>query len=130
MFFHGSGPLKEEEGDFDKNASIGIAWSNNLVQWDGREKTSSRSRYDRFSFFCSLQFWRDFQPICSLPFMQSCMSMCLSWHSNFAIDSSFDIPFLLEQLPLNHLQSISYLPTSIVCRFCERTYSNAFANNG
>lgn len=34
MFFHGSGPLKEKEGDFDKNASIGIAWSNDLQNWD------------------------------------------------------------------------------------------------
>lgn len=34
MFFHGSGPLTEEEGDFDKNASIGIAWSSDLVYWN------------------------------------------------------------------------------------------------
>jgi len=34
MFFHGSGPLKENEGDFDKNASIGLAWSKDLVNWD------------------------------------------------------------------------------------------------
>ena len=34
MFFHGSGPLTESKGDFDKNASIGIAWSNDLVHWD------------------------------------------------------------------------------------------------
>ncbi len=34
MFFHGSGPLTEEQGDFDKNASIGIAWSNDLLQWN------------------------------------------------------------------------------------------------
>lgn len=33
MFFHGSGPLKENEGDFDKNASIGIAWSKDLINW-------------------------------------------------------------------------------------------------
>jgi predicted GH43/DUF377 family glycosyl hydrolase len=33
MFFHGSGPLRENEGDFDKNASIGIAWSSDLVNW-------------------------------------------------------------------------------------------------
>lgn len=33
MFFHGSGPLTEEEGDFDKNASIGIAWSNDMLDW-------------------------------------------------------------------------------------------------
>ena len=33
MFFHGSGPLTETEGDFDKNSSIGIAWSNDLQSW-------------------------------------------------------------------------------------------------
>jgi len=33
MFFHGSGPLTEDEGDFDKNASIGIAWSKDLSEW-------------------------------------------------------------------------------------------------
>lgn len=33
MFFHGSGPLTESQGDFDKNASIGIAWSNDLIHW-------------------------------------------------------------------------------------------------
>ncbi|SOE23411.1 hypothetical protein SAMN06298216_3799 [Spirosomataceae bacterium TFI 002] len=34
MFFHGSGPKTETEGDFDKNASIGIAWSDDLLKWD------------------------------------------------------------------------------------------------
>lgn len=34
MFFHGSGPKTEEEGDFDKNASIGIAWSDDLMSWN------------------------------------------------------------------------------------------------
>jgi hypothetical protein len=34
MFFHGSGPRTEQEGDFDKNASIGIAWSNDLIYWE------------------------------------------------------------------------------------------------
>lgn len=34
MFFHGSGPLTEEAGDFDKNASIGIAWSKDLLKWN------------------------------------------------------------------------------------------------
>ncbi len=34
MFFHGSGPLTENQGDFDKNASIGIAWSKDLLNWD------------------------------------------------------------------------------------------------
>ncbi len=33
MFFHGSGPLTENQGDFDKNASIGVAWSSDLVNW-------------------------------------------------------------------------------------------------
>jgi len=33
MFFHGSGPLTEEQGDFDKNASIGLAWSTDLRTW-------------------------------------------------------------------------------------------------
>ena len=33
LFFHGSGPLTETEGDFDKNASLGIAWSDDLVEW-------------------------------------------------------------------------------------------------
>lgn len=33
MLFHGSGPLTEEAGDFDKNASIGIAWSDDLLTW-------------------------------------------------------------------------------------------------
>ena len=34
MFYHGSGPLSESEGDFDKNASIGIAWSKDLIHWE------------------------------------------------------------------------------------------------
>jgi hypothetical protein len=40
MFFHGSGPLTESQGDFDKNASIGIAWSNDLTNWNwpGKEE--------------------------------------------------------------------------------------------
>ena len=38
MFFHGSGPKTEEQGDFDKNASIGIAWSDDLLQWDWPNK--------------------------------------------------------------------------------------------
>ena len=33
MFFHGSGPLTEQQGDFDRNASIGIAWSEDLTDW-------------------------------------------------------------------------------------------------
>tara|TARA_B100001029_G_C15019471_1_gene429562 strand:+ start:245 stop:1213 length:969 start_codon:yes stop_codon:yes gene_type:complete len=38
MFFHGSGPNKESEGDFDKNSSLGIAWSDDLVNWDWPKK--------------------------------------------------------------------------------------------
>lgn len=38
MFFHGSGPKTEEEGDFDKNASIGIAWSNDSINWNWPNK--------------------------------------------------------------------------------------------
>lgn len=34
MFFHGSGPRTENEGDFDKNSSIGLAWTENLSNWD------------------------------------------------------------------------------------------------
>lgn len=34
MFFYASGPKTEDEGDFDKNASIGIAWSEDLKIWD------------------------------------------------------------------------------------------------
>lgn len=33
MFYHGSGPKTEKEGDFDINSSIGIAWSKNLIDW-------------------------------------------------------------------------------------------------
>lgn len=33
LFFHGSGPLTEAEGDFDRNASLGMAWSDDLVDW-------------------------------------------------------------------------------------------------
>ena len=38
MFFHGSGPNKESEGDFDKNSSLGIAWSEDLINWDWPKK--------------------------------------------------------------------------------------------
>jgi hypothetical protein len=38
LFFHGSGPLTENEGDFDKNASIGIAWSGDLKDWQWPQK--------------------------------------------------------------------------------------------
>jgi len=40
MFYHGSGPKTEQEGDFDKNASIGIAWSEDLINWDWPGKTN------------------------------------------------------------------------------------------
>ena len=33
MFFHGSGPRTEAEGDFNRNASIGLAWSDDLKDW-------------------------------------------------------------------------------------------------
>lgn len=33
MFFHGSGPKTESQGDFDKNSSIGYAWSDDLIEW-------------------------------------------------------------------------------------------------
>ena len=33
LFFHGSGPRRESEGDFDRNASIGLAWSDDLENW-------------------------------------------------------------------------------------------------
>ncbi len=42
MFFHGSGPGSEKE-DFDKNASIGIAWSDDLVHWDWPGKIPDES---------------------------------------------------------------------------------------
>ncbi len=38
IFFHGSGPRSERDGDFDKNASIGIAWSDDLLNWDWPRK--------------------------------------------------------------------------------------------
>ena len=34
LFFHGSGPKSETDGDFDRNASIGLAWSSDLKTWD------------------------------------------------------------------------------------------------
>lgn len=33
LFFHGSGPKTEIEGDFARNASIGLAWSDDLIDW-------------------------------------------------------------------------------------------------
>lgn len=47
MFFHGSGPLTEEEGDFDKNASIGIAWSNDLKTWEWPEQSKTVNRAEK-----------------------------------------------------------------------------------
>ncbi|MBN2292376.1 MAG: hypothetical protein JXM70_08125 [Pirellulales bacterium] len=39
MFFHGSGPGKEGNQDnCDANASIGIAWSDDLLNWDWPKK--------------------------------------------------------------------------------------------
>lgn len=35
MFFHGTGP-QDERVDFDKNASIGLAWSRDLIHWEWR----------------------------------------------------------------------------------------------
>ena len=35
MFFHGTGP-EDERVTFDSNASIGLAWSRNLVRWEWR----------------------------------------------------------------------------------------------
>ena len=33
LFFHGSGPRTEQEGDFDRNCHIGLAWSSDLEHW-------------------------------------------------------------------------------------------------
>jgi hypothetical protein len=44
MFFHGSGPLTEREGDFDRNASIGIAWSHDLLHWQWPGKPAEGGR--------------------------------------------------------------------------------------
>ena len=44
MFFHGSGPRKEIEGDCYKNCSIGIAWSDDLKEWTWPGKAEMRSR--------------------------------------------------------------------------------------
>lgn len=40
MFFHGSGPRKEQEGDFDCNASIGVVRSKTATfeNWEGMKK--------------------------------------------------------------------------------------------
>lgn len=43
MFFHGSGPKKELQGDMWKNASIGIAWSDDLKVWSWPGKKDRRS---------------------------------------------------------------------------------------
>jgi hypothetical protein len=44
LFFHGSGPRTEREGDFDRNSSIGIAWSRDLLhwQWPGQSAEDAR----------------------------------------------------------------------------------------
>ncbi|MCH4887013.1 hypothetical protein EZV73_05505 [Acidaminobacter sp. JC074] len=38
MFFHGSGP-EDESIDFDKNASIGLAWSHDLENWEWADES-------------------------------------------------------------------------------------------
>ena len=38
MFFHGSGP-EDEKTMFDQYASIGIAWSRDLIHWDWPRET-------------------------------------------------------------------------------------------
>jgi hypothetical protein len=45
MFFHGSGPLPESQY-FDKNASIGIAWSDDLKNWEWPGKSGSFMKTD------------------------------------------------------------------------------------
>ena len=42
MFFHGSGPRKEIDGDCYKNCSIGIAWSDDLKEWTWPGKVCKR----------------------------------------------------------------------------------------
>ena len=42
LFFHASGPKTEPEGDFDRNASIGLAWSDDLLNWDWPGKDSPK----------------------------------------------------------------------------------------
>ncbi len=44
MFFHGSGPLTERQGDFDRNSSIGIAWSRDLLNWQWPGKSAEGVR--------------------------------------------------------------------------------------
>ena len=39
MFFHASGPLTESGGDFDRNCSIGLAWSRDLSDWQWARET-------------------------------------------------------------------------------------------
>jgi hypothetical protein len=34
MFFYALGPQTEAQGNFDKNVSVGIAWSKDLINWD------------------------------------------------------------------------------------------------
>jgi hypothetical protein len=38
LFFHGSGPRTERQGDFDKNASLAVAWSDDLLHWSWPQK--------------------------------------------------------------------------------------------
>lgn len=44
MFFHGSGPKKEIEGDCYKNSSLGIAWSDDLEEWTWPGKPCKQTR--------------------------------------------------------------------------------------
>lgn len=44
MLYNGSGPLTEREGDFDRNASIGIAWSRDLLNWSWPGKGAEDTR--------------------------------------------------------------------------------------
>ncbi len=40
MFFYGLGPLTEAQGYFDRNVSVGIAWSRDLAVWKWPGKTN------------------------------------------------------------------------------------------
>lgn len=46
MVFHGSGPGREQDGYFDHDSSIGIAWSKDLVhwQWPGKSPDPAAER--------------------------------------------------------------------------------------
>ncbi len=42
LFFHGSGPETEANGDFDRNASLGLAWSDDLIEWEWPQMNNHR----------------------------------------------------------------------------------------